>query len=125
MKGGSGKRGIPSGDLYVEVFVKPHKVFHRKGPHLIVELKISYLQALLGSKIKVKNLKGETKELTLPRGTKQDDLLRLKGEGLFQRGSSQGDLLFHIKVQWPKKLHRKEEKLLREIASVKKENILN
>ncbi len=122
-EGGSGQKGAPSGDLYVEIFVKHHKKFERRGEHLIARLKISYLQALLGAKIKVKNLRGQTKELTLPKGTKHNDTLRLRGEGLYSRGFSKGDLLFHVAVEWPEKLNKKEEKLLREIADIKRENV--
>ena len=123
-EGGSGYRGGPPGDLYVEVFVKYDKDFERHGQDLVSHVEITYLQALLGATVKVKTLDQKTKEIKIPKGTTPKDILRLKGEGVPEiRGSKRGDLLLRIHIVWPKKLQRKEEKLLREIASVKGDNV--
>jgi molecular chaperone DnaJ len=121
-EGEPGKLGGPAGDLYVEVRVRPHPEFVRKETELYTVKEISYLQALLGAEFEVKTLRGKAK-LQIPRGTNPGDVLVLEGEGVpsLRSGRRVGNLLFEIKVEFPKKLTKKEEKLLREIAGDKKE----
>lgn len=122
-EGEPGFRGGPPGDLFVEIRVKPHPQFTRQDNHLIGEVEVSYLQALLGAEISVETLRGE-KILHIPRGTNSGDLLKLAGEGLPSlRSVTTGDLVYQLKVIVPKKLNKKEEQLLREIAKEKKESV--
>lgn len=119
---GEGEGGYlngPPGDLYVEIHVKEDNEFVRKGEHLICELKVPYLQLILGAEIPVKTLEGEH-ELEIPRGTQPGETLRLSGKGLpALRGSRRGDIFYQIQVEIPEKISKEEEKLLREIAERK------
>lgn len=123
---GEGEVGVkngPPGDLYVEIRVKPDRRFEREDETLIGELEISYLQALLGGDMEVDTLRG-TKTISIPRGTQVNDEIRLKGQGLpTLRGSRIGDLIYKVNVVFPKKLSKEEEKLLREIAKTKGEDV--
>lgn len=123
-EGEPGKLGGPAGDLYVEVRIRPHDEFVRKDIHLYGIKEISYLQALLGAELKVKTLRGEA-TLSIPRGTNPGDVVTLEGEGVpsLRSGRRVGNLFFEIKVHIPKKLSKSEEKLLREIAADKKEDV--
>ncbi|MCB0413070.1 MAG: molecular chaperone DnaJ [Bdellovibrionales bacterium] len=122
-KGEGGYRGGPSGDLFVEIRIKPDRRFLRKGQNLVSPLKVSYLQALLGAEINVETLEG-LKELKVPQGVKEGTVVRMEGMGLPSvRSSRRGDQLFEVEVVYPKKLAKKEEELLREIAQLKSENV--
>ena len=121
-EGEGGFRKGPSGDLYVEVRVKPDKRFLREGQNLRANLTISYLQALLGAKVKVETLEGAS-EVTVPNGSSDGDTLRLSQKGLPSlRGEQLGDLLLDVRVKMPKKLDKEEERLLKQIADIKGEN---
>ena len=125
-KGESGYCGGPPGDLYVQIFVNEDPHLKRKGSDLIGSITISYLQALLGTKLKAHSLEGK-KEIMVPKGSRPGDLIILKKEGLpdLNNNKKRGNLLYQVQVQFPTKLKRKEEEQLREIARVKGEPVLN
>jgi molecular chaperone DnaJ len=56
--GEPGTNGGPSGDLYVEIHIKPHAVFQREGDDLHCEMPISFAKAALGGEIEVPTLNG-------------------------------------------------------------------
>lgn len=122
-KGESGYRGGPPGDLYVEICVKEDPLFIRKGSNLIGVVKISYLQALLGGKVEVPGLE-EKQTITIPKGTQPGDVVVQKKEGLpdLYNKKKRGNLLYQVQIEIPKKLKKKEEDLLKEIATIKKNN---
>jgi molecular chaperone DnaJ len=123
-EGESGYFGGGAGDLYVEIRVLDDDKFERDGQTLHSELKISYLQALLGAEIEVETLSGK-KTLEVESGSHDGTLIKLRHEGLPSvRSSTRGDLVYHVKVNIPKKLSKKEEELLREIATEKGEEVL-
>lgn len=123
-EGESGFFGGGPGDLYVEIRVKDDDRFERDGQTLHGELSISYLQALLGAEIEVDTIT-ESKKVEVAPGSYDGAEIRLRHEGLpTVRSSNRGDLVYHLKVEFPKKLNKKEEELLREIAKEKGEEVL-
>ncbi len=115
-EGDGGLRGGPSGDLYVAIRLNRHKDFRREGLNLIGKVKISYLQAILGAEIMVKTLEGE-EELKIPHGTQPKDILRVRKRGFKSLSSeTHGDLHWEVDIEFPTKLDKKDEELLREIA---------
>lgn len=122
-EGDGGFKGGPAGDLYVEIRINDEYDFQRQGEHLIKGLKISYLQALLGGKIKVETLDGEI-EVEVPKGTATGHHIQVNGEGLPSlRSTHRGNLVLDVEVEIPKKLGAKEEELLRQIAELKSESV--
>lgn len=123
-EGAGGYYEGPAGDLYVEIHVREHTDFQRKGNDLYGQVHISYLQAILGTHIQVDTLDGR-KKLSIPAGTQPGQALRLAGLGvpLLQNKDRRGDLLFDVCVELPKRLKKQEEKSLREIAQTKKEDV--
>lgn len=118
-EGEGGYMGGPPGDLYVEIRVKPHNQFERRGEDLIAELSVPYVQMLLGAEIEVQTVTGKA-TLTIPQGTQSGEAVKLSGEGLPSlRGNRRGDIYYQVHVQFPDKLNKDEEKLLREIAKVR------
>ncbi len=119
-EGEAGPNGGPSGDLYIEIRVKEHSLFHREGLHLICEVPISYSQAALGATIEIPLLVGRH-ELTIPPGTQPGEVFRVRGKGMPDpRGRETGDLHVEIEVVVPKKLSEDHEALLRKLAEYEK-----
>jgi len=112
--GEPGTNGGPSGDLYVEIHIKPHSVFQREGDDLHCEMPISYSKAALGGEIEVPTLAGKV-SFTIPEGTQTGKTFRLKGKGIKGvRSGYAGDLFCHVLVETPVKLTDKQKDLLRE-----------
>ena len=122
-EGEAGAKGGPSGDLYVYLYVKPHKFFERDGTTVLCEVPINIVQATLGADIKVPTLDGQV-TMKVPEGTQPGKILRLKGKGIPSlRGGSRGDQLVRIKVVVPTKLSDKQKDALRKFADISKDNI--
>jgi len=126
-KGHAGYWGGPPGDLYIQVVVKPHRVFERKGDDLYVDVSVTYPEAVLGTEIDVPTISGEKVRVKIPPGAKHGDLVRVEGKGMPRlRGSGSGDLYVRVNVDVPKigvldkvlKDGRKIEKLLRELQEL-------
>lgn len=113
-QGDTGEGGAPAGDLYVIVHIKPHEIFHRQGNDVICEIPITFTQATLGAEIKVPTLDGGA-YLKIPKGTQNGTIFKLKEEGMPSiHERARGDELVRIYVEVPKKLTRKQKKLLKE-----------
>lgn len=124
-EGEGGYRGGPPGDLYVEIRVRDDERFERHGLDLLGHLQISYLQAILGAEIEVETIEGEEK-ITVPAGTAPGSRLRLEKKGVpsLRAGQPRGSLYFEVEIELPRKLGKEEERLLREIAKEKGEEVL-
>jgi len=118
---GMGEEGANgNGDLYVYVHVLPNKKFRREGNDLYIEIPITISDAVLGSKIEVPTLY-KTAELKIPAGTQSHTIFRMKNEGLpdiHRRGK--GDEMVKVIVNIPKKLSRKQKKIMEEFSKEEK-----
>lgn len=122
-EGDPGENGGPNGDLYVDIRVKPHSLFQRDGRHLLCEVPITYAQAALGTELEIPLLTGQHK-LTIPKGTQPGETFRLKGQGMPDpHGGARGDLVARVQVEVPKKLSKKHEELLRQLAELDHKNV--
>ena len=114
-EGEAGSYGGTPGDLYVQVHVKPHKLFDRDGNNLICEVPICFTTAALGGDLQVPTLDGRV-NLKIPPGTQTSKLFRLRGKGVRSvRGGTQGDMICKIVVETPVNLTRKQKELLQEL----------
>ena len=113
-KGNAGQNGGPSGDLQIEISVRPHPLFERDGFHIWYEMPITYTQAALGAEIEIPTLDGKM-PFTVKEGTQPGDILRVKGKGIpYLNGRGTGDLLLKITVEVPRNLTNEQKKLLRD-----------
>lgn len=118
---GEGQRG----DLHVVVRVRPHKIFQREGDHLVLELPIGFSQAALGGELEIPTLNGST-QLKIPRATQHGTVLKIGAQGLPNlRTGKRGDLAVVTRIDVPKKLSDKQEKLLREYAETEDVSVSN
>lgn len=115
-EGEAGQNHAPSGDLYVQIQVKPHDIFERDSENLHCEVPINFTMAALGGEINVPTLNGKV-SLTIPSETQTGKTFRLKGKGIKSlRGNGAGDLFCHIVVETPVKLSSKQKELLEELG---------
>lgn len=123
-EGDAGQRGGPPGDLYVYLFVNEDAEFQREGINILAELKISYLQAILGCRVEVDTVDGP-QELQVPAGTQPGTVLTLEGRGVPKLGNpvSRGDHLITILVDIPTRISPEERELLEKLAKLRGDRI--
>jgi molecular chaperone DnaJ len=110
--------GGETGDLFVNIHIRPHKYFQRQGDNLFYNLNINFTQAALGDKIEIPTLESQVK-LKIPAGTQPGEMIRLKGKGMPRLyGRGKGDLIVKVQVKVPKKLSRREKKLIKELSNI-------
>ncbi|WP_028709252.1 molecular chaperone DnaJ [Propionicicella superfundia] len=100
-KGGPGDNGGSAGDLYVLVHVRPHPVFGRSGENVTITVPVTYPEAALGAEIEVPTLSGGPVRLKLAAGTRNGQVLRVRGRGVAKKNGERGDLLVTIDVTVP------------------------
>jgi molecular chaperone DnaJ len=116
-EGEAGTLGGPNGDLYVQINVRPHKIFEREGKNLYCEVPISFVDAALGGEIEVPTLDGKVM-LKVPEETQTGKLFRLRGKGVVPvRGGGAGDLLCKVVVETPVKLSKQQKDILRQFQA--------
>ena len=104
--GEAGSHGGGYGDLYVYIFIKPHKFFKRQGTDVIVEVPVSFVEAALGGTVQVPTLDGPV-DMKVPAGTQSGKILRLRG-----------DEHVVVKVLTPQNLSARQKELLREFGEL-------
>ncbi len=114
-QGNIGVNGGPSGDVHVDVLVRPHPLFKREGYHIFCEVPITYVQAALGDELTVPTIDGKVK-YKIPEGTQPSTTFRLKGKGVKSLNSSaRGDQYVTVTVEVPKNLSKKQKEVLKEL----------
>jgi molecular chaperone DnaJ len=121
-EGDAGQRSGPSGDLYVYLFVNEDPEFQRDGINILSEIKISYLQAILGCRLEVNTVDGPV-EHVIPAGTQPNTMMTLENHGVPRLGNpvSRGDHLLTVLVDIPTKFTAEERELLEKLAKIKGE----
>ena len=115
--------GGPRGDCYCLLHVEQHEIFHRDGDHLVVEIPITYSQAVLGAHIDVPTLEG-LQSLEIPAGTPLGKVFRIVGAGMPNpRSGNKGDLRVQTYIEVPGKTNSRQEELLRELAELEQVDV--
>jgi DnaJ-class molecular chaperone len=110
-KGRPGLNGGPAGDALIEIEVRPHPVFKRKGDDIHVELPIPLTDAVLGGRISVPTPTGPV-TMTVPKWSNTGTVLRLKGKGVPHADKTRGDEYVTLKVVLPDKPDPELERLV-------------
>ncbi|MCP6726698.1 MAG: DnaJ domain-containing protein [Patescibacteria group bacterium] len=112
-KGDAGKKTGKPGDLYIRIFVKPHKDFTRKGDDLHHTLTIPYSKAILGGKINLCGIDGETSVIQIPSGMVSGTIIKVGAKGIPHFGGlGRGDLQVRLEVHVPKTLTKQQKEVL-------------
>lgn len=121
-EGMAGSRGGQQGDLYVFVNIKEHKLYHRQGADLFVQMPVSMACAALGGVMEIPGIDGHKIEVNIPAGTQYGQRIKIKGEGMPKiRSVDKGDLWVEFKVETPVKLNDRQKELLEEFRTLSKE----
>lgn len=117
-EGEHGRRSGRTGDLYIDLVVEEHAMFRRHGAHTMVEVEISFTQAVLGTTVEAPTLHGPV-TLDVPPGTAHGTEFRLPNKGvrrLNDRGHGDHLVVVTINVPDPRALDDEHLELLRNLA---------
>ncbi len=115
-EGDHGKRGGPAGDIILEIHVKEHPLFQRRGDDVICHMPITFAEAALGAEMEVPTLDGNVR-YTVPEGTQTGSVFRLREKGVPHiNGRGRGDQLVYVQIEVPKNLSAPQKELLKQFA---------
>lgn len=115
-QGNAGQRGGPAGDLLVIIEEEPHKLFIRNGDDIILDLLITFPEAVLGTEVEIPTLNGRSR-LKIDAGTQSGRILRMRGKGIPRLNSSGvGDQLVRVNVWVPTHPSKDDKELLKQLA---------
>ena len=121
--GNAGRRGGPTGDLYVAVAVDPHPLFRREGDDLHFVLPVAVHEAALGARVEVPTV-GDPARIRIPPGSQSGQRLRLRGRGApSPRTGAPGDLIVEVKIVLPRVLDERSKELMRQLAENSTEDV--
>ena len=116
--GEAGGFGGQAGDLYINVHVKPHREFVRKGQDILSSVEIPFSISALGGEVVIETIEGRL-TLKIPAGTQSGEQFRVKGKGVPDLHSgARGNQIVKVIVRTPKKLSREQRRLLEELRSL-------
>ncbi len=92
-------------------------MYERKGNNVFCEIPITFTQATLGASLKIPMVDGTEETYTIPDSTQTGTKFVIKNKGFKSLNStSQGDFIFTVQVQVPKKLTPEQRELLNQLA---------
>ena len=114
----------PAGDLYVIIEMQEHMLFRREENDVILDLPVSYTDAILGKTVEIPTLFGKA-EIKIPAGTHSGQNFRLKSKGFPRVGATgSGDMLVRVIVDTPAKTNSRQRELLEELQRYNEETPL-
>lgn len=109
--------GGESGDIVVQITVRPHPVFTRDGLNLRIVVPVTFTEAALGATIEVPTLGGDTVKLRVAPGTPSGRVLRVKGRGV-TTSKGTGDLLAELQIAVPSHLDEEAKEALQKFQAL-------
>lgn len=121
-EGESGARGGAKGDLYIVIRVKKNSIFIRSGNDVFCTIPITFTQATLGADLEIPMVDGTKEIFRIPEGTQTDSRFTIRGKGFRNVNTTgQGNFIFKVQVQVPKRLSKEQRDLLNELAKTMNE----
>lgn len=100
-QGEPGQGGGPAGHLFLDIHIKPHRLYKLDGRDVLIEWPVTPWEAALGAELTVPTPKGSV-AIKIPPSSSSHQRLRLKGRGLPAQGQQpQGDAYVVIKIKMP------------------------
>ena len=81
-EGEAGIRGAPTGDLYIFIVMKPHRLFERDSADIYCRAPIPMTTAALGGQIECPTVDGSRARISIPAGAQSGRRFRLRGKGM-------------------------------------------
>lgn len=117
-EGEPGLFGGKPGDLFLRIKIKPHPYYYREKNNIVGQLKINFVSAILGDKIKIPYFEEEL-EIQIPPGIQPGEEIIVEGKGFPDvKTKKRGNLILKVQIEIPKKLSKEGEKLLKKLAEV-------
>ena len=121
-EGEPGEKGAQNGDLYITVRIKKNNLYTRDGNNVLCDIPITITQATLGAKLEIPMVDGTKEIYTIPEGTQTGSTFIIKNKGFKTINSTvQGNFIFKVVVQTPKKLTKEQRNLFNELAKTMNE----
>src|SRR5438876_8378927 len=115
---GRGEAGVgrgAAGDLFLRVHFAKHPDYHVQDDDLYYDLDLAPWEAVLGTQVSVPTLGGRL-SIKIPPGAQNGQKLRLRDQGLPQRGGGRGELHIVLHVQVPERVGERERALWEQLA---------
>lgn len=110
------RNGGKAGNLILTITVQPHKTFRRKGLDLLVDVPVTFTQALMGDRILVPALRGSKIAFTLPEGAQSGTTFKIKEQGIENpKRQIKGDMLVTIDIELPRNLTKEQKQKIKEL----------
>ena len=117
-EGDAGQNGGENGDLYVIVSLADHSLFRRKGNDVIMDLPITFVDAIVGTELDVPTLTGRA-SVKVPPNTHPGQVFRLRGKGFPELNSTKaGDMLLRVVVDVPVGLTKTQVDEVRKLSPI-------
>jgi molecular chaperone DnaJ len=114
-KGDIGERGAPAGHLRVLFNVEEDDLFQRHGDDILIDVPLSPIDMMLGTKVEVPTLSGKI-ALKVPAGTQSHKVFRMRGKGIpHVNRPGTGDQLVRVLAWTPQKLDKETQAKLENI----------
>jgi DnaJ-class molecular chaperone len=117
-QGGPGRAGGRAGDLYLVINVLPDARFERTGDDLRTRVVAPLATLLLGGEVRVPTPNGRRLALTIPAGTQDGRVFRVRGQGMPHLGQPdrRGDLHAEVHARLPEQVTPRQRELLEEFV---------
>ena len=121
-EGNPGIKGGPAGDLYITVRVKRSSIYRREGNNVYCDIPVTITQATLGAELEIPMVDGSKEKYRISEATQTGTQFTIRGKGFKSINSSmQGNFIFKVVVQTPKKLTKEQRDLLIALAKTMNE----
>ena len=129
--GNEGINGGPNGDLILNINVDKHPIFKRYYEvnlqfvnkfDIFMELPILFYDLILGTNLQIKNIYGNLININIHKNTKDNEIIKINGEGIKDKNNNRGNLFVCIKCILPDNLNNEQLDLLKQIQNF---NIVN
>ena len=102
------------GKLFITAIVEKHPTIRKEGQHLVMDLHVPLVDALLGKKIEIETLDGK-ETIEIPEGMPVGHIIKLKGKGVSAGFMRNGDFLIVTHIDMPKKISKDAKKIIEEL----------
>lgn len=123
-EGDSPPQSGAAGDLFVIIQIQDHPLFRREENDVLMDVPITYTDALLGTEVEIPTVTGKAM-VRVPPGTHSGQAFRLRGKGFPKVGGfGSGDMLVKILIDIPESLSREQKELVEQLAKKEAETPL-
>ena len=113
-QGNCGKYGGASGDIFLRIRIKKDKFFFRKGHDAHCTWNINFIDAILGTTIRVPTIYDAFAKIKVPAGTQPGTVCTVTGQGFPYMNNSKlkGDMKVEVRITLPDTLTDEQKELL-------------